>query len=274
MNTAETIQVLNSYNINPNKAYGQNFLCNKAIIDRIIDVSAVSTQDKVLEIGPGLGGLTEKLAVKSESVTAVEIDSGLAGFLKERFSGRKNIIIIHADFLKSDLKQNFTKSVSNLPYYCSSEILFHLAVKYKIPELYVMLQKEMSERIISGPGSKNFGAMTVALGLYYEPRILFHINRKSFYPSPDVSSSFLQLKQRDTGLTQKERELFHLIVKSAFWGRRKTLIKALTESPHLKLNRELLINTFNDLNYDIKLRGENLDIKDFKMLTKKIADNR
>jgi 16S rRNA (adenine1518-N6/adenine1519-N6)-dimethyltransferase len=271
MNTKDIIEIIEQNNLYPNKKLGQNFLCNNGIIDKIVEVSNVNSGDHILEIGPGLGGLTEKLIAKANLVTIVEIDSGLVKLLKEKFLDVKNINIIHADFLEDGINGNYTKSISNLPYYCSSEMLFELGLKYKINEIYVMLQKEMAERIFSRPGMKTYGALTISLGFYYEPKILFNIDKKSFYPQPDVASSFLYLKRRAAiDLNAEELKLFHNIIKSAFWGRRKTLKKGLTDSPHLNLSRDIIISAFNELNLSENIRGENLSINEFKDIAKSI----
>ncbi|MBN2403694.1 MAG: ribosomal RNA small subunit methyltransferase A [Spirochaetes bacterium] len=272
MNTKTIIETINRNHLYPNKKLGQNFLCNDGILKRIVEVSDVNKNDNILEIGPGLGDLTAMLAEKAGRVTAVEIDAGLSAFLNEKFYNYKNIKLIHADFLKADLNDIFTKSIANLPYYCSSEILFHLAIKYKIKQIFVMLQKEMSERILSRPGTKNYGAMTVALGLHYESRTLFNIDRKSFHPQPDVSSSFIYLKRKeDNELNGQEETIFQNIVKAAFWGRRKTLKKCLMDSPHSDYKKELILNVFSKLNLDENIRGENLSIREFKEIARSIS---
>jgi 16S rRNA (adenine1518-N6/adenine1519-N6)-dimethyltransferase len=273
MNTQAIIETIHKNNLHPNKKLGQNFLCNDGILKRIIEVSEVNKNDNIFEIGPGLGSLTAMLAEKAGSVTAVEIDAGLYTFLKEKFSETNNLTLIHADFLKADINTAFTKAIANLPYYCASEILFQLAIKYKIKQIFVMLQKEMSERIISRPGSdaKSYGAMTVALGLYYDSSILFNIDKKSFHPQPDVSSSFIYLKRKDDiGLSEAEINIFHKIVKSAFWGRRKTLKKCLLDSPHSDYNKDVIMRVFSELKLNENIRGENLSIEEFKDITKSI----
>ncbi len=274
MNTAEIIRILSDFSISPNKKLGQNFLCNSGIIDRIIEHSSVYKHDTVLEIGPGLGILTEALAEKAGKVTAVEIDSGLCRLLSEKFKGRGNIEIIHADFLKIKAGGAFSKTISNLPYYCASEILFKIAGDYHIPEVYIMLQREMAERIESKPGTKNYGAISAVLGLYYEPKILFNIDKRSFYPQPEIDSCYLNLtKINDIQLNDGELRLYHDIVKSAFWGRRKTILKALADSPHLKFERDFLRKRLCEANIDEKARGEMLAVEDFKNLARKIFNN-
>ncbi len=274
MNTKKIIEILKAHNIHPNKKLGQNFICNKSIIDRIINESAINEDDTVLEIGPGLGILTESLAEKAGRVTAVEIDSGLANLLKQRFQDKKNLEILHADFLKLDLSDRYTKTVSNLPYYCSSEILFRIAIKLNIPEVYMMLQKEMADRIASKPGTKSYGALTVTLGLYYEPSILFKIDKRSFHPQPDVDSCFLKLTYKNNlQLNSEEVGLFHALVKSAFWGRRKTIIRALADSPHLQFDKSLLQKILKETNIDETTRGENLSIEDYKLLAQNTSSH-
>jgi 16S rRNA (adenine1518-N6/adenine1519-N6)-dimethyltransferase len=273
MNTQAIIETIHKNNLHPNKKLGQNFLCNDGILKRIIDVSDVNINDNILEIGPGLGSLTALLAEKAGLVTAVEIDAGLFAFLKELFAETNNLTLIHTDFLKADIDTAFTKAIANLPYYCASEILFYLAIKYKIKQIFVMLQKEMSERILSRPGAdaKTYGAMTVALGLYYESTNLFNIDKKSFHPQPDVSSSFIYLKRKeDIGLREEEIAIFHNIVKSAFWGRRKTLKKCLLDSPHSDYSKDVIMNVFSELKLNENIRGENLSIEEFKDIARSI----
>ncbi len=274
MNTQAIIEIIKRNNLHPNKKLGQNFLCNDGILKRITEVSDVNINDNILEIGPGLGDLTAMLAERTGSVTAVEIDAGLFAFLKEKFGEIQNIVLIHADFLKADINDAFTKAIGNLPYYCASEILFSLALKYKVAQIYVMLQKEMCERILSRPGMKSYGAMTASLGLHYKSKKLFNIDKKSFYPQPDVSSSFIYLKRNeDTGLSESETEVFHNIVKSAFWGRRKTLKKCLLESPHYRYCKDVLLKVFSDLKLNENIRGENLSVEEFKEIAGNIVKN-
>lgn len=271
MNTAEIIRILNDSSISPNKKLGQNFLCNKGIIERIIEYSSVNKNDSILEIGAGLGILTESLAENAGRVTAVEIDSGLSRFLLERFKNRRNTEIIHADFLKLASSGNFTKSISNLPYYCATEILFKITIDYNIPEVYIMLQREMAERIESKPGTKSWGAISAVLGLYYELKIMFNIDKRSFYPQPDVDSCYLSLKKKDDiQLNQEELRLYHDLVKSAFWGRRKTILKALSDSPHMKYDKTFIQRCLEEANIDQKMRGETLSVDDFRNLARKI----
>ncbi len=268
MNTAQIKEALRENGIQVNRRLGQNFLCNEAVIERIVQVSSIKKGDTVLEIGPGLGELTARLLRAEASVTAVEIDAGLVRFLAGRFEGENNLTLVHADFLKFAPAADFPTVISNLPYYCSSEILFRLATAYRAERILVMLQREMAERIYSGPGTDNYGALGVALQYYYVPRFLFTIDPSSFYPQPEVVSSFLRLSRRgDIPGDERFTELFHKVVKSSFWGRRKTLVKSLADSPHLDFSRDEIAGALRSLGIDERTRGENLGVEDFKRLT-------
>lgn len=268
MNLTEAKEIIGRYGLSPNKRLGQNFLVSRDMRDKMIDMIGVATDDRVLEIGPGLGALTERLVPAAESVTAVEVDSGLSRFLADRFGAEASFRLIHSDFLKLDLADTFTKVVSNLPYYCASEILFHVA-RFSAPHVYVLLQKEMAERIVAVPGSKTYGALTVTLGFYYEPKVLFRVSKESFYPRPEVTSSFVRLVRKSRlPVDGGEIELFHLVVKSAFWGRRKTMIKALSESPHLETGREIAARVLEHAGINPGVRGEDLGLESFVALAR------
>ncbi len=270
MNKSDIHRITEEYGLAPNKKLGQNFLINNEIIRRIVEACTPGGRN-VLEIGPGLGAISGGLAEKGLSYTAVEIDSGFVRYLTDLFSERDKVTIIHADFLKSDLDDRFDVIVSNLPYYCASEILFRIAERFSAPEVYGMMQKEMGDRIIAKPGSENYGALTVTLTYYFNVKVLFHVNGECFYPKPDVKSSFLEFKRRDRIFTKPEDdEMFHLIVKSAFWGRRKTLHKSLAESPHLDFSRDFILSVLRECGIDPDVRGEKLSLDEFVRLTEAV----
>ncbi len=265
--------ILSENNFSPNKKFGQNFLADDNILRKIIESSAVSKNDTVLEIGPGLGFLTSHLAVNAMDITAVEIDAGYYNYLKNRYQDLKNLELIHNDFLKIHLDKPFTKVIANLPYYCSSEILFYIAQNYNIPEVYIMLQKEMAERLISSVGSKTYGAFTVSLGLYYHIEILFTVGHNCFFPKPEVDSSFVKLVKNDQLLNDGEKKMFHTVVKSAFWGRRKTIANSLSNSPHYDFDKTEIINALQNHNINISARAEELSLNDYISLTKEFYHN-
>jgi 16S rRNA (adenine1518-N6/adenine1519-N6)-dimethyltransferase len=193
----------------------------------------------------------------------VEIDSGFFRYLVERYGKRKNFRLVHGDFLKVPVSEGFTKIVSNLPYYCSSEMLFKIA-QYNAAAVYVTLQKEMAQRIVARPGHSAYGALSVTLGFYYVPEILFTVSREAFYPLPGVTSSFLRLMRRAAfPLNGEDVDLFHRIVKSAFWGRRKTIRTALSESPHLEAGRKVTALILAQAGINGGNRGEDLGLEDY-----------
>ncbi len=270
MNKSDIHRITEEYGLAPNKKLGQNFLINDEIIRRIVDSCAPDSRD-ILEIGPGLGAISQGLAERGLSYTAVEIDSGFVRYLSDLFSGKENVTVIHADFLKSELDDRFNVIVSNLPYYCASEILFRIAERFSAPEVYGMMQKEMGDRITAKPGSENYGALTVTLTYYFDVKVLFHVNGECFYPRPEVRSSFLGFRRKDKIFTKAEDdEMFHLVVKSAFWGRRKTLHKSLAESPHLDFSRDFIQSVLRECGIDPDVRGEKLALEEFVRLTEAV----
>jgi len=263
MNTVEIKETIERLGLHPNRRLGQNFLVSREAREKIVGAMECAAPDRVLEIGPGLGSLTGLLVERAGHVTAVEIDAGFCRYLADRFGGRENFTLVHGDFLKNQPADTFTKIVSNLPYYCSSEILFQVT-RYRAPLVYVMLQKEVAERITAEPGSKSYGALTVTLGFYYEARRLLTLPRESFYPRPDVTSSFLVLSRRPSlSLDGDGVELFHRLVKSAFWGRRKTIVAALAGSPHLDLDREAAARILAAAGIETGRRGEELTREEY-----------
>jgi 16S rRNA (adenine1518-N6/adenine1519-N6)-dimethyltransferase len=182
--------------------------------------------------------------------------------------------LIHDDFLKSEIEDKFDVIVSNLPYYCASEILFRIAKHFSADKILVMMQKEMADRVIAKAGSETYGALTVTLSYYFESKILFNIAGESFYPKPDVKSSFLQMLRKPRFFTLPEHEeMFHLIVKSVFWGRRKTLLKSLTDSPHLEMKRDVVENILQICGIKPDVRGEKLSLEEFIKLTEGVINN-
>jgi 16S rRNA (adenine1518-N6/adenine1519-N6)-dimethyltransferase len=268
MNKSEVKKIIDRCGLRPNKRLGQNFLIADDVRDRIIDSLSLNAGDRVLEIGPGLGALTERLVESAGMVTAIEIDSGFSRYLAERFAGNGNFRLIHGDFIKSPPEDSYTKIVSNLPYYCSSEILFGIT-RYDAPHAYVMLQKELADRIAALPGERSYGALSVTVGFYYEPKVLFRVSRESFYPIPEVTSTFLMLARRASfPLEGDDVALFHELVKSAFWGRRKTILTALSGSPHTDIARDRASRMLAHAGIDGKRRGEELSRDEYVSLVR------
>jgi 16S rRNA (adenine1518-N6/adenine1519-N6)-dimethyltransferase len=259
MKVASIKDLLTKYSLSPNKRLGQNFLVSGSAASRIVEEAVKLARVGFLEIGPGLGAITEGLAGSGLPVTAVEIDSGLCRCLADRFSGLQNFTLVHSDYLKADIRAPFDVAVSNLPYYCSSEILFRLAADHRPPFILAMLQKEMAQRLMSKPGSEEYGAFTVNMGLYYSTEILFEAGGSDFYPPPDVKSVFIKMTSLDDNpLSERGREVFHMIVRSAFWGRRKTIYRSLKDSPHTGEAAHVIERVLEEAAVDRGIRGEEL----------------
>jgi 16S rRNA (adenine1518-N6/adenine1519-N6)-dimethyltransferase len=268
MNRSEVKGIMGRHGLRPSKKRGQNFLISDVIREKIIETAGITGADHVLEIGPGIGSLTGRLIDLAGAVTAVEIDSGFSRYLDGGFGDRENFRLVHGDFLKIPILEGITKIVSNLPYNCSTEILFKIS-GYEVEHVYVMIQKELADRITAGPGHKTYGALTVTLGFYYRPDILFRVSREAFYPRPEVTSSFVRLMRRSAfDLREEDIEIFHLLVKSAFWGRRKTLRTAFTGSPHLDIDRDRVEQILIVAGIDGDTRGEDLNVADYVRLVK------
>ncbi len=272
MNRRDVIEIGKNFNIKPNKMLGQNFLIDNNIITKIINALNINKESMVLEIGPGLGALTGFLIEKAKHVTVVEIDSGIYNYLSHKFGDYSNISIVHGDILKEHPNNNFNIIVSNLPYYCASEIIFMLAKEYKAEDIFITIQKELAMRIMSRAGEKNYGALTVNAGLYFDAEILFNIGGGAFYPKPEVSSAFVRLKRKRIALNCREISLFHSIVKSAFWGRRKTIATSLRDSPHLDLSRDKVDAVLKNAGIDLRSRGEDLSIDDYIKIVRTLLE--
>ncbi len=270
MKRAEIDSICRSYGLAPNRKLGQNFLVDDNVVDKLLRLIDAGHEDRLLEVGPGLGALTGGLADVAADLTVVEIDAGFCRYLEDFFRGREGARIVHGDFCRLDLapfRGNVTRAVSNLPYYCASEILFRMATEIMPPDIYVMMQKEMGDRLAASPGEKSYGAMTVSLGYYYAIKETIVVNREAFYPRPDVASLFLHLEARENrDLGSEDLKAFHELIRSAFWGRRKTILKSLSDSPHMSLERETVRELLGACGIDEKKRGEELHLDQYVLM--------
>ena len=218
----ETEFLLNKYKLKANKSLGQNFLINEQIIDDIVKVANVNEDDLIIEIGPGLGSLTSKLADNAKKVVAIELDQNMIEILKERFSLYKNVEIIHGDIMKVDLKEIIgeekkVKIVANLPYYITTPIVMKLLEEnLKMESITVMVQKEVGERFCAIPGGKEYGAITVSINYYSDPKIVLDVPKDNFNPVPEVDSCVVQLKLKENHIELKDKKLFFRLIKIAF----------------------------------------------------------
>lgn len=271
MTPTEVKLLLEKYELKPTKKRGQNFLVDASFIRRIVSSLGTLQGRRVLEVGPGLGALTRQLLDEGACVDAVEIDSGIVRLLREELR-HENLNLYHEDFLKFRTDASYEIAVSNMPYYCASDILFRLAEDFKVPLIAVMTQKEMARRIVAEAGSAQYGAMTVTLQALYDSRIHFDIPAGVFYPRPGVISSFLIMRRKDLAVDSDVFQAFQLAVKASFWGRRKTLSRALRDNPHRPFSAEETGHIFHESGVDPSRRGETLSVDEFIALGRAIKE--
>ena len=272
-----TIAVLQKYGVRAQKKYGQNFLIDTHVLERIMDAAQIAGEDFVLEIGPGIGTMTQYLAERAGHVTAVEIDRTLIPILRETLGNYENVEIINEDILKLDIRALIqernggrpVKVVANLPYYITTPILMELLEKrLPIASITVMVQKEVAERMQTGPGSKEYGALSLAVQYYARPRIVANVPPNCFLPRPAVGSAVIRLDcwEKPPVEVRDESFLFALI-RGAFQQRRKTLPNALAGSGELELSREQVAAALEEMGLDAAVRGERLSLEQFAQLS-------
>lgn len=275
----ETQAILNTYKIQANKSLGQNFLIDDNIIESIIESSEIEKEDLIIEIGPGLGVLTDRLLKKSDNVVVIELDKRMISILKNRFCLNKNLEIINEDVLKVDLEEliknkkqqnkiNKVKIVANLPYYISTPIIMKLLEnRLEISEIIVMVQKEVAERLSAKTGEREAGAITYAVEYYAQATPIIDVPKESFIPSPKVESQVIKLEVRKNPKIKVEDEkLLFSIIQKSFMQRRKTLSNALINNKILE-NREEVEKMFKTLEIDSNVRGEKLTLEEFGKIT-------
>jgi len=272
-----TAEILNKYQFAFQKRFGQNFLIDANILTKIVDSAEIRKDDLVIEIGPGIGTMTQYLCEKAREVIVVEIDKKLIPILEDTLSGYSNVIIINQDILKVDLEKLIgeknegrpVKVVANLPYYITTPIIMGLLEgKAPVESLTVMIQKEVADRMQVGPGTKDYGALSLAVQYYSKPEVMAYVPRACFMPKPNVDSAVIRL----TKLAKKpvdvdnERLMFQ-IIKAAFNQRRKTLLNSLYNSPFVNFTKEEITKAIQVLNLDMNIRGEVLTLEKYAELT-------
>lgn len=279
---SRTRQIIEENRFSFKKSFGQNFLIDSNILDNIADCAEITKEDCVLEIGPGIGSLTQVLAEYARSVIAVEIDSSLIPILQQTLAEYENIEILNQDILKTDIQRIIAekndgrpiKVVANLPYYITTPIIMNLLEKeHQVDSITVMVQKEVAERMQAGAGEKEYGALSIAVQYYCDVTLDMIVPPTCFMPRPKVASAVITLKvlpERRVN-TKDDALLFHL-VKCAFGQRRKTLLNSLHNQGKLGLSKETLANTITSLGWDERIRGEALSPEDFARLTDAIFD--
>ena len=265
---AATRHILKAFDLRASKKLGQNFLIDSGVVKKIVDAAEISDGDEVLEIGPGIGTLTQGLLEAGAKVTAVELDKKLPAVLAETLAGYENFKLIQGDILKVDVEKimppNF-KVVANLPYYITTQILLTLLEK-KLPvtKIVTMVQKEVAERMTAAPNSKIYGAMTVAVQFRADVKIAFEVPPSAFLPRPEVTSAVVVCDVRESPFKVADENYFIKVVRAAFGQRRKTLINSLIGAG---FNREKILSALEVANISSKLRAENLSIEDFVNLS-------
>lgn len=274
---SETMQILKRYNISAAKSLGQNFLINEDVVDKIIEKAEVSKEDLIIEIGPGLGTLTNELLKNAGKVICIELDKRMINILKDRFSNER-LEIINEDILKVNLKEliqkekteeiNKVKVVANLPYYITTPIIMKLLEdKLNIYSITVMVQKEVATRITATSKSNESGAITYAINYYTEPSIVIDVPKESFVPVPEVESSVIKLKVLDKpSVNVKSEELLFKVIKVSFMQKRKTLLNSLTNGNILKSKSEVE-KMLVELDIDTKIRPEKLNLGEFAKIS-------
>ncbi len=268
-------EVVNRYGFTFSKSLGQNFLIDQNIVQNIIRGAEVTSEDFVLEVGPGIGTLTEALAEVAKQVVAVEIDKTLIPVLAETLGPYENTHIIHGDILKIDIKaiieEQFgghkPKVIANLPYYITTPIIMKfLEERMPVTDLVVMIQKEVAERIYASPSTKAYGALSIAVQYYADPQMLMIVPKTVFFPAPNVDSAVLRLKiLKEPRFPVKDERLFFRVVRAAFSQRRKTLLNTLSSG--LSMDKAAVTEILLSVNIDPIRRGETLSIEEFAKLS-------
>ena len=276
----KTSDLLKKHNFKFKKRFGQNFITDVNLLERIADAGDISKKDIVLEIGPGAGTLTKVLAEKAGLVIALEIDKTLIPILEEQFKDFPNIRVVNEDALKvnfDDVVKNFApeaskyKMIANLPYYITTPLLFNALEKADLlSQIVVMVQKEVGERLQASPSTKDYGALTLMANYYAKVEYMFTVSKKLFSPEPEVDSAIVKFtKYEKRQLSIKEEEMFKKIVKASFTQRRKTFLNSIKS---LDLEKEKVISFLMESGYGEKVRGEELPLKIYMELGKIFAE--
>lgn len=281
-NPQNTIEVLQKYQFTFQKRFGQNFLIDSRVLDKIIRAADITKDDMVLEIGPGIGTMTQYLAEAARKVIAVEIDRNLIPILSDTLDGYENVDIINEDILKVDIEKltreendgRPIKVVANLPYYITTPIIMGLFESHvPVESITVMVQKEVAERMHTGPGNKDYGALSLAVQYYAEPYIVANVPPNCFMPRPKVGSAVIRLTRhaKPPVEVQDERLMFD-IIRASFNQRRKTLVNGLNNSDKLNIPRETIVKAMEQLGKGVGVRGESLTLEEFAKLSNYIEE--
>lgn len=275
-NPRDTIEIIQKYQFTFQKKFGQNFLIDSHVVDKIIRAAEITKEECVLEIGPGIGTMTQYLAEQARQVIAVEIDAKLIPILRETLAAYENVIILNQDILKTDICHLVrtcndgkpVKVVANLPYYITTPIIMKLLEgNVPIDNITVMVQKEVADRMQAGPGNKEYGALSLAVQYYARPYVAANVPPNCFIPRPNVGSAVIRLTRHENPPVQVENpQLMFRLIRASFNQRRKTLLNGLNNSPDIPYSKEAIITAIEGIGLPAAVRGETLTLEQFAAL--------
>ena len=281
-NPKNTIEILNKYKFVFQKRYGQNFLIDEHVLGKIIRSAGITEDDFVIEIGPGIGTLTQYLAYSAREVAAIEIDDALLPILEDTLSGYDNVTVIHEDVLKVNLTKLVeeknggkpVKVVANLPYYITTPIIMGLFENHvPVESITIMVQKEVADRMKTGPGSKDYGALSLAVQYYARPELAANVPPNCFMPRPRVGSAVIRLtKHEKPPVEVQDEKLMFQIIRASFNQRRKTLVNGLYNAPELHIPKERTAAVLEEMGLAPGIRGEALELSQFAELSSRLKD--
>lgn len=273
----KTIEIIQKYNFDFQKKFGQNFLIDSHVLEKIIDAAHITKDDFVLEIGPGIGTMTQYLSEHAREVMAVEIDHNLIPILEDTLSGYNNVVVLNEDILKVDIGKiaeeknqgRPIKVVANLPYYITTPIIMGLFEKdVPMDSLTVMVQKEVAQRMQAGPGTKDYGALSLAVQFYAQPYIVANVPPNCFMPRPKVGSAVIRLtRYKEMPVKVKNEKLMFSIIRASFNQRRKTLQNGINNSSALDFSKEQVVEALSKMELSPTIRGEALSLEQFARLS-------
>lgn len=276
-NPKNTIAILQKYNFNFQKKFGQNFLIDIRVLEKIINAAKITKDDFVLEIGPGIGTMTQYLCEHAREVAAVEIDKNLIPILKETLNIYDNVEVIHGDILKIDVERliqeknygNPIKVVANLPYYITTPIIMGLFESHvPIDSITIMVQKEVAERMQASPGTKDYGALSLAVQYYAKPKIVAHVPPNCFMPRPAVGSAVICMhKHQEPPVQIADEKLMFALIRASFNQRRKTLVNGLNNAPNISCSKQQILSALQEMDLPDNVRGETLTLSQFAQLS-------
>ena len=280
-NPKNTIEIIQKYGFNFQKKFGQNFLIDTHVLEKIIEESGITKDDCVLEIGPGIGTMTQYLCENAREVIAVEIDKALIPILEDTLSEYDNVTVINDDILKVDVQKIVDeknggrpiKVVANLPYYITTPIIMGLFESHlPLKSITIMVQKEVADRMQVGPGTKDYGALSLAVQYYAKPEIVANVPPNCFMPRPNVGSAVIRLtKYEEPPVFVENEEFMFSLIRATFNQRRKTLVNAIGNAPNLNITKEQVAEVLSEMGESATVRGETFTLEKFAEFTNKLS---